>query len=118
MRTRAFLELDSAREILSSIIGSSNSLKVSLLLDIRADLVELAVMEVAPNANTATEEAIRDQADLIREVPAHTELQAHVPTHLVPDNLPGVPDIELYELRKLNPQERGLSQNIIFLSVY
>ena len=75
-------------------------------------------MEVALNAKAATEGAIKDLADHIREVPAHTELQAHVPTHLVPDNLPGVPDIELYELRMLNPQERGLSHNIIFLSVY
>ena len=55
-------------------------------------------MEVAPNAHTNAAEAAEDL--IIAEVPAHTELQAPAPTNPVPDNQPGVADIEFHELNQ------------------
>ena len=76
------------------------------------------VMELAPNANTSTED---HQDHLIREVPALTELLALVPTSLATDNLLGDPGIEMHELNLfkfyINESskliERGLSYNIL-----
>merc|ERR1712051_1976 len=79
------------------IIKRSHKFKLLLPLDIRVDLAVMAVMEVAHNAHTHTGEA----ADLLMsEVPAHTELQAPALTNLVPDNQPGVVNIELHELNQ------------------